>query len=166
MATKGKSGGKVPYRSLKKESKISAVTVYSKKVDDRTFVWYRHSAFKGQFRRIGGNWFLEITPTYRFTYDGLNLDKFHESRLMTIKRIEGNRAVLSSVLFWAHELRQQRDIFSQKPLPLSFGELLSFESEVGIIDSEWQSNDPLTEALSGDMADDLFFLGIEGKVNQ
>jgi hypothetical protein len=165
MATKSKSGGRVPYRSLKKQSRISAVTLYSKKVDDRTYVWYRHLAFRGQFRRINDSWYLEITPTYRFTYDGFNLDRFHESRLMTIKRFEGNRAVLSSVLYWAHELCRQRDIFLQESLPLSFGELLTFESQVGIDDAEWQANDAQIKRPP-DVTDDLFFAGIDSKVDQ
>ena len=165
MAGKGKHGARVSYPSLKKQSKIAAITRYSKKIENRTFVWFRHNAFRGQFRRIDGDWFLEITPTYRFTYDGSNLDRFHESRLMTIKRIEGNRAVLSSVLFWANELRRQPDMFSRESLPLSFGELLSFESQVGIVDSEWQMNDPNANSGPND-TDDLFFPPADTKDTQ
>ena len=64
-----------------------------------------HGISRGQFRFLEGQWYLELTPTYRFTRDGHALERFHEDRLKGIKRIEGNRAVLSSVLFWADYLR-------------------------------------------------------------
>jgi hypothetical protein len=51
--------------------------------------------------------YLEITPTYRFTRDGFELDLFHEDFLRGIKRMEGHRAVLSAVLLWADFLNRR-----------------------------------------------------------
>jgi hypothetical protein len=101
-------------------------------------------AFRGQFRLLEEQWYLELTPTYRFTTDGYTLDRFHEDRLKGIKRIEGNRAVLSTVLFWADYLKRKESLFGGNT-PLVFGDLLTFTCEVGIIDPEWLSEDPDSE---------------------
>jgi hypothetical protein len=45
-------------------------------------------AFRGQFRLLEDQWYLEITPTYRFTRDGYALDRFHEDRLKGIKALK------------------------------------------------------------------------------
>jgi hypothetical protein len=134
---------KVSYKSLKRPSKLSVVSEFtSKSADGRQFYHLRHLAFRGQFRFLDTHWYLEITPTYRFTSDGLTLERFHEQRLSGIKRIEGNRAVLSALLFWADYLRPRKDLFSDADPPLRFGELLTFPFDVGIIDREWFSYDP------------------------
>jgi hypothetical protein len=138
---------RVPYRSLKKRSSIAAVTRFSTKSEDRTFVHLRHMAFRCQFRRFEGKWYLELTPTYRFTSDGLRIDRFHEDRLKTIKRIEGNRAVLSAILFWAHTLRGERHLFDQdQPArPLRFGDLLTFPILTGIDDARWSARGKVSD---------------------
>lgn len=131
---------KLRYESLKRKSKIAVVTRYEREVaDGRHFEWLRHLAFRGRFRRLEQQWFLEITPTYRFTSDGISLDRFHESRLKGIKRFEGNRAVLSAVLFWASYLREVAELFESPPLV--FGQVDTFDSEVGLDDSLWAAQD-------------------------
>ncbi len=65
-----------------------------------------------------------------------------EDRLKGIKRIEGNRAVLSSVLFWADYLRPKAMLFDRGTPPLRFGQLLTFDGEVGLVDQAWLSEDP------------------------
>ena len=134
---------KLKYQSLKRRSSISVVTKYDKKTEDgHTFDWLRHLAFRGKFRRFEEKWYLEITPTYRFTWDGLSLYHFHENALKGIKRLEGNRAVLSSVLFWADCLKPKDGLFANNNRLLVFGELLGFELEVGINDKQWRKQDP------------------------
>jgi hypothetical protein len=134
---------KLSYQSLKRSSKITVVSRFSStSAEGRQFEWFRHLAFRGQFRFLDGYWYLEITPTYRFTRDGSALDRFHVDRLKGIKRIEGNRAVLSSVLFWAHHLKPRTDLFNGTPPALQFGDLAKFDCGVGIVDHEWLSDDP------------------------
>lgn len=131
------------YQSLKNRSSLSVVTKYENKAKDgRTFEWLRHLAFRGQFRRLEDQWYLEITPTYRFTWDGLIPYYYHEDALKGIKRLEGNRAVLSPVLFWADYLRSPGQLFSTSKKLLEFGELLEFDIEVGINDQRWKKEDP------------------------
>jgi hypothetical protein len=136
---------KLSYQSLKRPSTISVVSRFSATASDgRQFEWLRHMAFRGQFRVLEEQWYLEITPTYRFTTDGYMLDRFHEDRLKGIKRIEGNRAVLSTVLFWADYLKRKENLFADNT-PLVFGDLLTFTCEVGIVDQTWLSEDPGSE---------------------
>lgn len=124
------------YRSLKRNSKISVVSRYEKKTEDgRVFEWFRHLAFRPQFRRLSGQWYLEITPTYRFTKDGFKLDRFHESRLKRIKEFEGNRAVLSAILYWSDYLSSCSSLLDSPPL--KFGQSVSFEASVGLSDELW-----------------------------
>lgn len=148
--TGNRKSKKVAYRSLKRRSEISVVTKYTQTTKERQFEWYRHMAFRGQFRRFEDDWFLEITPSYRFTIDGENLYHFHEDSLKRIKRIEGNRAVLSSVLFWASFLRPSRDLLARQPPLLQFGELASFDLDVGLDDAAWESSDPNTRITDKD----------------
>lgn len=70
------------------------------------------------------------------------LNRFHEERLSGIKRLEGNRAVLSNILFWADYLRPKAGLFAGNPPLLQFGELLTFNCDVGIVDKEWLASDP------------------------
>lgn len=90
------------YQNVHLESEITVVSHYEteSKTDGKKYKVLRHTAFSGRFLEISGTWYLEFTPTYRFTFDGKNRDKFHEQRLKGIKRLEKNRSVLSQVLLW------------------------------------------------------------------
>lgn len=139
---------KQSYKSLKRTSGLTVVSQFmSKSKDGREFPYRRHLAFRAQFRFFDGAWFLEITPTYRFTSDGFKRDLFHESRLKKIKEIEGNRAVLSCVLFWANFLQPDDGLFAGPQPPIVFGELKRIDVGVGIDDKSWKQNDPDKAAL-------------------
>ena len=119
-----------------KESERTVFQAYPGKKDPTRIAYYRHLAFEPRFRRLGGSWFLEITPTYHFTADGKTPSKYRESYLAGIKRIEKHAAFAGNVLFWAHFLTA-RDLFS-KPSPfLTFADLLEFPVEFGIHDEDW-----------------------------
>ena len=74
---------------------------------------------------LGDEWFLEVTPTYRFTFDGKRKAFFHEKGLKGIKGLERNRAVLSQVLLWTDLLCTLGDRIS-KPTLLSFTRVQPF----------------------------------------
>lgn len=144
---------KVAYRSLQRRSEIAVVTKYNKTIKEQQFEWYRHMAFRGQFRRFEYDWFLEITPSYRFTSDGENLYRFHENNLKHIKQIEGNRAVLSSVLFWASFLSPSTGSLAKRSPFLHFGDLAFFDLDVGLDDEAWGSSSPKTRITQDEDAD-------------
>jgi hypothetical protein len=139
---------------------MTVVAKYSKKSrDGRQFTWLRHLAFRRQFRLFEEQWYLEITPTYVFTWDGVHLDRFHEQRLKTIKMIEKNRAVLAAIVFWSDYLKTKEDLLYSSTLrKLKFGDLMETSVEVGIDDDAWTGTDEDLDAGSSDFPDDLLTL--------
>ncbi len=134
---------RISYRSANRQSTITVVSKFEKTTArGDTVAWLRHLAFQGQFRRIDEKWYLEIIPTYQFTKDGIRLDFFHEEKLSGIKRIEGNRAVLSAVLFWSDYLSPHQKLFEHRTPTIIFGSPAKFEIEVGINDNQWSAQDP------------------------
>jgi len=123
------------YGNLKLRSIATIVSHYeTKPKSGKTYKYLRHGAFQGRFRFLGGQWYLEITPTYRFTRDGKNLDRFHEDRLSGIKRLERNRSVLSQLLVWQAILRAPWTR-ADRPRLLEFAPLVSFQFSSGIDES-------------------------------
>ena len=61
--------------------------------------------------------------------------------------IEGNRAVLSSVLFWADYLQPDDGLFSEGSPMIAFGQLNTLSIGAGIDDKSWQQNDPETAEM-------------------
>jgi hypothetical protein len=139
---------------------MTVVMKYKRKSrDGREFTWLRHLAFRRQFRLFDEQWYLEITPTYTFTWDGVHLDRFHEQRLKRIKAIEGNRAVLAAVLFWSDYLKARRDLlYSSTPQKLKFGDLAGVDIDAGINDSAWGGDGDAALERSVEPADDLLSL--------
>jgi hypothetical protein len=153
---------KSSYQSLKRSSRISVVSRFESVAQDgRRFEWFRHLAFRGQFRRLDRQWYLEITPTYRFTSDGQTADRFHEERLKGIKRIEKNRAVLSSVLFWAYYLRPKGTLLRSHESILTFGKLATFSCDVGIDDQAWLAVDPESAPGAEGEGEEPFLPGLD-----
>lgn len=102
--------------------------------------YWRHLAIDPHFVLLGGQWYLEISPTYVFTYDGGRYSKYGEEYLKGIKKIEKNNAVLRNVLTWASFLQPKEDWFAKKYELLKFGPLLKTELDVGIQDTDWLSH--------------------------
>lgn len=127
---------KYKYKNVHVRSTMTVVSHYSSKsADGREFRFLRHLAFAGRFRFLDEQWFLEVTPTYRFTTDGRNKYRFHEDQLSGIKRLEGNRAVLSQLLVWNSMLRELARP-GGRPRLLTFGIAPSFQVENPISDAE------------------------------
>jgi hypothetical protein len=139
------------FQNVHRESSITVVQQYvSRSKDGREFPYLRHTAFRGRFRRLERAWFLEVTPTYRFTTDGIRKYRFHEDRLAGIKRIEGNRAVLSQVLLWNDALQGRPTLFSKGVRLLRFGSCVTLHLDRGIPDADWT---PVAR-ISGDETDE------------
>jgi len=104
---------------------------------------YRHAAMFAQFSRYGDQWYLEVTPTYRFTQpDGLKTSQYASEWLKGIKRLEHNGALLGQLLMWEDVLVERNNDMFVHPYPfLGFGRLLRFELSHGLEDTAWTSND-------------------------
>lgn len=117
---------RLKYGNLKLRSTVTVVAHYEhKSKSGKRYKYLRHAAFQGRFRFLGGQWYLEITPTYRFTRNGKDLDLYHENRLSGIKRFERNRSVLSQLLLWQAVLRAPWTRADRLRL-LEFAPLVSF----------------------------------------
>lgn len=103
------------------------------------FSYYRHHAFRPEFRRLGGRWFLEITPTYHYTWDGFHVSYFYEDLVSGIKKIERSGAVFRQVLFWSRILQEGKTVLlEQRDYPyLKFGDLLEYLVDHGIREELW-----------------------------
>lgn len=139
------------FPNLKVRSTSTVVSHYETKPNNKgkSYKYLRHAAFQGRFRWLGAQWYLEITPTYRFTYNGKDLDRFHEKRLSGIKRIERNRSVLSQLLIWQAVLRAPWTRSDRQRL-LEFAPLVAFRFSSGIDESSLTALDAPSIGPSGD----------------
>ncbi len=128
------------YKALSSLTSRDVFKGYRKK-RGRGIAYYRHSAFKSRFHRFAGAWFLEITPTYHFTWNGRRVDRYYEDRLKKIKQLEHNDAVKGQVVMWAEFLRRkgaEPKIGDDTKAPfLQFGWLETFGLSCGVNEAEW-----------------------------
>ena len=146
VATKNLSSRELGYKSLVQHTSRMVFQGYKKKKDPTQISHYRHSAFFGQFYNFDNKWYLEISPTYHFTWDGYKPSIFREDQLKGIKQLERNPAVLGQVVMWAEHLKEKPDLF-KKPYPfLTFGSLVQFEIQAGFDDKTWLKKEEKEEA--------------------
>ena len=105
--------------------------------DGTPSIYYKHYAFEGRMRRFSGDWFFELTPTYRFTEDGKIPHPNAEALMSGIKRLERHLAVLGTFLTWKEFLTED-NLFnaSYRFLTLLAPEALPIDR--GIDDSAWR----------------------------
>jgi nucleoside phosphorylase len=142
---------RLKYANVKMRSTVTVVSHYehkSSKSGER-YKYLRHAAFQGRFRFMGSQWYLEITPTYRFTYNGKDLDSYHENRLSGIKRFERNRSVLSQLLLWQAALRAPWPRADRLRL-LEFAPLVSFRFSSDVDESSLTALDAPLIPPAGD----------------
>jgi hypothetical protein len=128
------------YRSAQHRTDREVFRAYYKKKDG-ALNYYRHSAMKARFQRFDGQWYLEITPTYYFTYIEGRPDRFHADHLSGIKRLERNNAVRGQLLMWVAILTDRGNMFNPEYPFLQFRNLVSFEAPVMIDDESWRPRD-------------------------
>jgi Domain of unknown function (DUF4365) len=156
-ATENLSTRKEPYSSLSNRHVHREVfRGYASLVTPERIAYYRHSAFEGQFLTFDGSWFLQITPTYRFTWDGYHIDGSADVRLAGIKRLERNGAVLGQLVMWAALLSKPPDLFNRYTF-LEFGTLQPFRFEYGIDDARWLPAEEPEEAAKLNVDDEGLF---------
>jgi nucleoside phosphorylase len=138
------------YANVKLRSTVTVVSHYERRIKSgKVYKYLRHGAFQGRFRFLGNDWYLEITPSYRFTWNGKDLDRYHENLLAGIKRLERNRSVLSQLLTWQSVLRAPWTRVDRSRL-LEFGPLISFSFASGINESSLTAMDAPLISPPGD----------------
>jgi hypothetical protein len=132
------------YRSLKSFVPRDVVKRYGKRREDPSQpAYWRHSAFLHRFVRLGGDWFVEVTPTYHFTRDGYKVDPWGGDRLKKIKEFENNAAVMGQFVMWRHFLVTHRaaDLYADRYSFLAFSPLEPLSLDVGVPDDLWKSQE-------------------------
>jgi hypothetical protein len=106
--------------------------------DGKRFLYFRHSAFEAHFRYYDQRWFVEVMPSYVFTWNGFQKSYLSAASMSGIKRLEKQEAVHGQVVMWADLLRQswQSGMFD-RPSLLQFGQPLRFDLDVGLDDQAW-----------------------------
>lgn len=137
---------KIQYRSIEQKTHRTVFQGYPKKDRSTEMSYFRHSAFFGDFKRYDGVWYLEITPTYRYTWDGYDSYWNDEALLTRIKQMERNPAVVGQVVMWADYLKEKEDLFTRAYPFLTFGSLLTFDLNAGINDKVWLPNEENDES--------------------
>jgi hypothetical protein len=140
-ATRDLSELRLGYQSLVNETVRTVFRGYPKRRKPDEMSYYRHSAFRGRFKRFSDDWYLEITPTYYYTWDGRRLDRFYEERLTGIKQREKHEAVRGQVVMWAEFLARDGTLLEPQYPLLEFGELLKAVVKAGINDDAWATYD-------------------------
>jgi len=135
-ASQERSNIEYAYASREHNTSRTVFKGYPKKSDQTQISYYRHSAFEGRFVRYGGVWYLEITPTYHFTRDGVRLSRYAPDLLSGINRLENNQAVHGQIVMWAH-LLTARSLFDVSAGFVDFTTLQHFEIDAGLHDNAW-----------------------------
>ncbi len=113
---------------------------YPSKREPSRVSYCRHAALRFQFVRAGGIWYVELVPTYHYTWNGVRDSRFMSSYLAEMKRRERNPAVLGQVQMWAHYLRArcgEETLLHAPDDRLGFGGLAQFQADRGIDDADW-----------------------------
>lgn len=153
-ATRSLTTRRVWYQSKSNRVSREVFKQYWRKSDPNQTTYCRHLAFKAYFVRLIDEWYLEITPTYHFTSNGKDTDKFRAERLQGIKRLERNPAVFGQVLFWADYLRRQtRGLFSSEYPLLTFGNLATVDIQASVPDDIWYQGEEGLERDSMEAGD-------------
>ena len=137
------------YMSLKNET--SRNVVKAKRRPDNSLAYVRHSAFRAQFWRSLDEWYLTITPTYVFTWDGVRRDRYAGERISKLKRLENNASIRGQFLMWRSlltgmgQVPDQHDMWTaetetETPL-LRFEALDAIELPLSVPDDLWSSRD-------------------------
>jgi hypothetical protein len=124
-------------------------TVVKKYTTGRTH-YFRHLAFYASFKRLDGEWYLAINPSYVFTSNGSRSSKYEADLLTGIKMQEHNDTVIVQVHLWADILKRQADLIHKNYDLLRFGDLLTTSIPYSIDDREWLEHEELetsTEAV-------------------
>ena len=135
------------YKSLKNRAAAKVVVAYRR---DGKLNYVRHHAFEPRFWRVEDEWFMSLTPTYHFTWDGVRPDKFASSRLAGKKQRELNSALNGQLAMWRHLLvddqqKSANGLFAQagggvRP-PVTFEVLPPLPLARSVPEPMWQTDD-------------------------
>lgn len=115
------------------------------------FTGYRHDAAGLHVRRFGDALYLQVSPTYLFTWDGKDLSGHHDSALAGINRKDRHASVSQMLRMWATLLADEHTIDGHEH-PFALGALVEVRSPQSIPENGWKevSAEELGQAAAGE----------------
>jgi hypothetical protein len=106
------------------------------------YTGYRHDAVQLDVRRLDGQWYLQLKPSYLFTWDGVKVSRHHHSALKGIKRLDGAPAVSQMLRMFEHLFVERLTLDgSDSAAPFSLAPLVVATAPVSIPDAAWRRTD-------------------------
>ncbi|MEM7601805.1 MAG: DUF4365 domain-containing protein [Verrucomicrobiota bacterium] len=142
---------KFHYQSTVKKTSADVVNVVMRTDEDDTdhVNYVRHHAFIPRFEWIDDLWYLFITPTYYFTYDGFRPHSYPDALLSGKKRLESNASLRGQIILWHAYLSQDQidegDMFAaldNDPQWPVYGELPVIELPQTVPEDAWPKLPP------------------------
>lgn len=155
------------YRSLREPTSAMVVQVYFNKKRKDEVHSVRHHGFNPRFERIGGEWFLSISPTFVFTEDGFRLHRFSADLLAGKKRKDRNGSIRGQVFMFRFLLSGAR-LGSASPMfagfeadevagpaegILRFEPIDPVEMDVAVPEDAWAVSDPNAKKMKAENDD-------------
>lgn len=131
------------YDASKKRAVAEVVNVVRNKVEPTRVDFVRHHAFEPRFENLYDQWFLVITPTYFFTFNGFTPHSYPDALLSGKKRLDKSASLRGQVIMWHRVLtevdRSENDLFSKvsKDPRLRFGEPPVIELSTRVPEDVW-----------------------------
>lgn len=93
---------------------------------------HTHLSFDPTFTKLDNDWYVQLVPSWYYSYNGYVRSNWHEDLLSTQKRLEHNASVRNMVRFVAHFLSKLDDAEDEdQDDRLRFLDLLEFDVEEG-----------------------------------
>ena len=109
------------YEASRKKTHSEVVNVIASKKEEGRVDFVRHHAFAPRFERLDDQWFLVITPTYYFTFDGMTPHSHPQALLAGKKRMDNSASLRGQVIMWHRFLtegeRAANDLFATEIYP-------------------------------------------------
>ncbi len=134
-------------RSKSKEARRGLVVEYYSGTP-RRLRGYKHAAFRGEFRRFGEEWFLEVTPTTFYTFDGKRRKANSDQLRKGIKQIERHAAVSGHMKMWSELLAEteQTEFLDTSYRHLALGRWQELTLPVSLPEKAWKARASADEA--------------------
>jgi hypothetical protein len=121
------------------------------------YTGYRHDAIELDVRRLNGTWYVQLKPTYLFTWDGTKVSRHHHSALKRIKQIEGAPAVSQMLRMFEHLLVERLTLDElDSALPFSLGALVAVTVPTSIPDAVWRRSEADDSAEAPGIQESIF----------
>jgi hypothetical protein len=97
---------------------------------------YRHDAAEIYVKRLGGDMYVAVTPTYLFTQEGRQLSSFHSEALKKMKAQDRASAVSQQLRMWEFLLAERGQLGGDEG-PFRLGSLVEVELPVTPPERAW-----------------------------